>query len=56
MRATLLAGDVTEIEYATVADPRTLQPIEEATSDSMALIAAGVGSTRLIDNCRLGED
>ncbi|MFO7905069.1 MAG: pantoate--beta-alanine ligase [Planctomycetota bacterium] len=56
MRAVLVAGGVTEIEYATLVDPRTLLPVDTVTVDTMALIAARVGATRLIDNCRIGGD
>ncbi|MFW6170119.1 MAG: pantoate--beta-alanine ligase, partial [Planctomycetota bacterium] len=54
MRAVLSAGGVTDIEYATLVDPRTLLPVDLVTADTMALIAARVGVTRLIDNCRIG--
>ena len=54
MRATLLAGGVTEIDYAALVDPQTLQAVDEVADDSVALIAAHVGNTRLIDNSRIG--
>lgn len=55
MRQELHQGTVTDIEYATIVDPRTLQPMEMVDADCRALIAARVGQTRLIDNCRVGE-
>lgn len=49
-----LGVDVDEIEYAVVRDAATLAPIDEITHQSVALVAARVGKTRLIDNCELG--
>ena len=43
----LLAGGVTKLDYAVLVDPKTLQPVEEVTDDTMALIAAHVGNTPL---------
>lgn len=42
-----------ELEYAVVADERTLQPVCEDTDSAVALVAARVGKTRLIDNAIL---
>ena len=39
-----------DLEYAVVADPETLRPVESIGSRALALIAARVGTTRLIDN------
>jgi pantoate--beta-alanine ligase len=45
-----LSGNV-EVSYAIIADPATLEPFQERPAgDAVALIAARVGSTRLIDN------
>ena len=41
------------LDYATVVDPETLQPLETVQKDVLALIAAQVGATRLIDNLTL---
>lgn len=41
---------VDSIDYATVVDATTLAPIERIDNDAVALIAARVGQTRLIDN------
>lgn len=43
------------LDYLAVADAGTLEPIERATHTSVAMIAARVGRTRLIDNVVLGE-
>ncbi|MBN2082960.1 pantoate--beta-alanine ligase [bacterium] len=42
-----------ELEYLAVVDPRTLAPRERAERGDRALIAARIGSTRLIDNLAL---
>lgn len=55
MEQVLIEARITRIDYAAVVDPRTLTDATQADSNSMALIAAFVGGTRLIDNCRLGE-
>ena len=39
-----------QVDYATVADPETLQELEQPQPEMVALVAARVGSTRLIDN------
>jgi pantoate--beta-alanine ligase len=54
MRKRLYAAGVRKIEYVEIVDPVTLEPLDEATPFSIALIAAYVGKTRLIDNMRLG--
>lgn len=41
---------VDEIEYAVVVDADTLAPIDQIVQTSAALIAARIGTTRLIDN------
>jgi pantoate--beta-alanine ligase len=43
------------IDYLAVADPATLEPIEDADERSVAMVAARVGRTRLIDNVVLGQ-
>ncbi|TWU02739.1 pantoate--beta-alanine ligase [Stieleria varia] len=54
MRRVLLGSaetaGVDKIDYATVVDARTLCPIDQLRSPAIALIAAYVGQTRLIDN------
>jgi pantoate--beta-alanine ligase len=39
-----------ELQYAVIADPQTLEPLQDRTGQGVALIAARVGTTRLIDN------
>lgn len=52
MRETLEASGV-EPDYVAVVDASTLEPLVEVTGEARALIAARVGTTRLIDNCAL---
>ena len=42
------------IEYATVRDARTLEPVQQLDRPCRALIAAEVGGVRLIDNTTIG--
>lgn len=52
-----VAAAFDSVDYVDVADPETLAPATE-TVDARALVAvaARIGSTRLIDNCVLGEE
>ncbi len=50
MRQMLIDGGVTSVDYAVVADPKTLNTAETISLPVVALIAAHVGETRLIDN------
>lgn len=50
MRQVLLATPVDAIDYAVVVDTESLMPLEFVESQGVALIAARVGGTRLIDN------
>jgi len=50
MRQTLIAAEVDRIDYVALADPETLVPVTEVKPGTVALIAAHVGQTRLIDN------
>ncbi len=50
MRDALVAGGLTQIDYAVVRDARTLMPIEVFDQPARALIAARVDDVRLIDN------
>jgi pantoate--beta-alanine ligase len=43
------------VEYIAVADPETLEPVQQADERTVVLIAARVGATRLIDNVILGK-
>jgi len=42
-----------ELQYAVVCNADTLEPLQHRGTDAVALIAVRVGTTRLIDNCRL---
>ncbi len=50
MNQRLIDGGVSSVDYATIADPRTLDPFDEVRLPAVVLIAAYVGRTRLIDN------
>jgi pantoate--beta-alanine ligase len=50
MRAVLLAEEGIAIDYAEAADPDTLTPLESVGNRAVLLVAARLGSTRLIDN------
>ena len=43
------------VDYFAVVDPQGMRAVDEATGDSVAIVAARVGRTRLIDNMVLGE-
>ncbi len=47
---TVLESEVDRLDYATMADPDTLEEPQQMDRPLVALIAAFVGSTRLIDN------
>ncbi len=54
LRRTLLAAPGVRLDYAEVVDPETLEPLEGVGHRvAQALVAAYVGTTRLIDNIRL---
>jgi len=53
MQRQLQAGGVSRVDYAVVVAPDTLEPVAEIVQPSLALIAAYVGTTRLIDNCEI---
>lgn len=42
-----------ELQYAVVCNADTLEPLQHRGTDAVALIAVRIGTTRLIDNCRL---
>jgi pantoate--beta-alanine ligase len=50
MRNTLTAAGIERIDYVSVADRETLAELPQVTGPAVALIAAFVGDTRLIDN------
>jgi pantoate--beta-alanine ligase len=50
MRAVLTAAGITRIDYVALVEPQTLEPRDTLDGPTIALIAAYVGTTRLIDN------
>jgi pantoate--beta-alanine ligase len=50
MKETLHKAGIEKLDYAVVADPNTLAELSTIERSAVALIAAHVGSTRLIDN------
>jgi len=50
MHSHLKQSPLVEVQYATIADAITLEELEQSRSEMVALIAANIGSTRLIDN------
>ncbi len=53
MRRLLEATNQVNLDYATIADPDTLAELSEPQSRMVALVAAHVGNTRLIDSLRI---
>jgi pantoate--beta-alanine ligase len=53
MHELLYQAGIERIEYARIVDRETLQPLEAVDRPAIALIAAYVGKTRLIDNLLL---
>lgn len=53
MRKHLESGEDVRVEYAVIRDPDSLQELEHPQRDVVALVAAFVGQTRLIDNRRI---
>jgi len=52
----LLAGEPeVRVDYFAIVSPTTLEPIETADDGSVAMVAARVGATRLLDNLILGR-
>jgi pantoate--beta-alanine ligase len=46
----MLAEAGVEVEYLSLVDPQTMEPLRELRGDALAVVAARVGRTRLIDN------
>jgi pantoate--beta-alanine ligase len=53
MRETICAEPLAVLDYASVADPRTLSELECIQNEALASLAVRFGSTRLIDNTLL---
>jgi pantoate--beta-alanine ligase len=54
MEEVLAAEPRARVDYAAIVDPVQLQPVERVASGCVALVAARVGTARLIDNLILG--
>jgi pantoate--beta-alanine ligase len=53
MQALLATEREVQVQYVAIVDPQTLAPVDEVGAGAVALIAAKVGATRLIDNVLL---
>jgi pantoate--beta-alanine ligase len=51
-----LQPQVDAIDYVAVVDGETLDPVEQITPNTVILLAAKIGGTRLIDNCLVAAD
>jgi pantoate--beta-alanine ligase len=49
-RAHLAERGVDEVDYVAIADPKSLEPLAQATAGTVVALAARIGRTRLIDN------
>ena len=56
MQEELAAAGIARVDYATLVDPETLEPLTRIERPAVALVAAYVGGTRLIDNRRIQAD
>jgi pantoate--beta-alanine ligase len=54
MRAVVQAAPMVELDYLVLVDPKHLKPVERVSAGTVALVAARVGSVRLIDNLIIG--
>ena len=54
-RDSLATHPEVRVDYFAVVDPVDMKAVETASADSVAIVAARVGPTRLIDNMILGE-
>ena len=50
MKAVLAEEPLADVEYVTVVDALTMQPIEALDRDALVAMAVRIGRTRLIDN------
>jgi len=50
MQGELMSAPVDSVDYAAIVDPVTLEPLQKIESSVVAIIAARLGTTRLIDN------
>lgn len=56
MREELTKAPVDSIDYAAIVHPGTMEPIDRVDESAVAIIAARVGSTRLIDNMTINAN
>jgi pantoate--beta-alanine ligase len=56
MRKILTDAGIERIDYVALADPKTLNQKPQIDGPAIALVAAFVGTTRLIDNAMLADD
>ena len=56
VRQTLAEGPIDRVDYVAVRCAKTLQPLTEVATSAVVLVAAYVGSTRLIDNRQLRRE
>jgi pantoate--beta-alanine ligase len=54
-RDALAAHPEVRVDYFAVVDPVDMRPVDRASNDSVGIVAARVGPTRLIDNMILAE-
>jgi pantoate--beta-alanine ligase len=54
MRQVLSDAGIDHIDYVALVDPHTFRDVETVAAGTVALVAARVGKTRLIDNRRIG--
>ncbi|HID74393.1 MAG TPA: pantoate--beta-alanine ligase [Planctomycetaceae bacterium] len=53
MRRMIAQTKGASIDYVTIVDPHTLEPVDRITSTALAAVAVRIDDTRLIDNCLL---
>ncbi|HUY35881.1 MAG TPA: pantoate--beta-alanine ligase [Pirellulales bacterium] len=56
VRSLFAAAPDVRLEYFVLADPETLQEVERIDRETLAAVAAWVGTTRLIDNLVIGHE
>jgi pantoate--beta-alanine ligase len=54
MRQVLADEPLAHVEYVSVADPATLQELDEVSAKALLSLAVRIGTTRLIDNILVG--
>ncbi len=54
MREIIEAEPLAELDYVSIADPQTLDELDEVAGPALALVAVRIGQTRLIDNMFFG--